>query len=66
MEDSTPINYTKQKESQMQPTKLDSSALMFSIKNQTGFYPKNRTRFVDKHKNSLLKQVINVNTFNQP
>lgn len=40
----------------IKPTHLDSSGLMFSIKNQTGFNAKHRRRFVDKHKQTLFKK----------
>lgn len=40
----------------IKPTHLDSSGLMFSIKNQTGFNAKHRKRFVDKHKQTLFRK----------
>lgn len=40
----------KQKESNIKPMNIDSSALMFSIKDKHGFNAKDRKRMVDKEK----------------
>ena len=56
VEDPTPKMLSKLKESNIRPMHIDSSGLMFSIKNQTGFHPKNRQRFVDKQKQSHFQK----------
>jgi len=55
-DDTTPRIMGRQKESQIRPTRIDSSGIMFSMKNQTGFHHKNRTRFVDNNITSLKKR----------
>ena len=45
----------QQKESNIKPLNIDSSALMFSIKHNHGFNAKDRKRFVDKEKEAQLK-----------
>ena len=45
----------KQKESGIKPMNIDSSALMFSIKDKHGFNAKDRKRMVDKEKEAQNK-----------